>query len=207
MIAIIDYGMGNLRSVSKALEEVGAKVKVTSSASDIRKASKVVFPGVGSFADGMTELSKRGLVTPIKESIKDKKPFLGICLGLHLLFEKSEEAPGAKGLYILKGQVKKLPTFNGSKKLKIPHIGWNQIKLTKEGKKSSLFKDIKDNSFVYFVHSYYAQPKDASIVSTCTDYGISFCTSLVKDNIYATQFHPEKSQRVGLKILENFHKI
>ncbi len=207
MIAVIDYGMGNLRSVAKALEEIGAKIKVTSSANVIRKASKIVFPGVGSFYDGLKELSKRGLIKPIKSAIKDKKPFLGLCLGLQLLFEESQEAPNIKGLGILEGKIKRIPSEVNRKRLKVPHIGWNQIHLTERGKESRLFKGIKDGSFVYFVHSYVAIPEDSSIISTITEYGIKFCSSISKDNIYATQFHPEKSQEVGLKILKNFIEI
>lgn len=207
MIAVIDYGMGNIRSVSKALEKVGAKVKVTSKPIDIKRASKIVFPGVGSFANGMHELSRRNLILPIKESIKNKKPFLGLCLGLQLLFEKSQEAPRVKGLGILNGEVKKIPNLEKGTKLKVPHIGWNQIELTASGRESSLFKGIRGEPFVYFVHSYYAQPQDTSVITSLTDYGINFCSSLVKDNIFATQFHPEKSQKVGLQILKNFHRI
>lgn len=207
MIAIVDYGMGNLKSVSNAFEKLNAKVKVASDASDIEKASKIVFPGVGSFADGMLGLSKRGLISAIKSSIDKKKPFLGLCLGLQLLFAESEEAPQTEGLGILKGKVKKLPFISEDKKFKIPHIGWNHISLTKKGENSNLLSGIKEESFVYFAHSYYAEPEDISIIASTTEYSIRFCSSLIKDNIYATQFHPEKSQRVGLKILENFIRI
>lgn len=209
MIIVIDYGMGNLRSVVKAIEKVSNEtVRVSSSALDIRESSKMVFPGVGSFADGINELSKRNLIVPIKEAISNKKPFLGICLGLQLLFEESEEAPGIKGLGILKGKVKKFSkvTFSGEK-VKIPHIGWNNINLSKQDNSLALFKGIEDNSFVYFVHSYYAEPRDASIISSTADYGLSFCASIEKDNVYATQFHPEKSQEIGLKMLKNFCEV
>jgi imidazole glycerol-phosphate synthase subunit HisH len=207
MIAIIDYGMGNLKSVSKAFEELGAKVKIASCPADIEGASKVVFPGVGSFSNGLKGLTQRGLIEPIKVSIREEKPFLGLCLGLQLLFDESEEAPDEKGLGLLKGRVRKIPSLAEGKRIKIPHIGWNQLSLTEEGRKAPLFDGVKSGDFVYFVHSYIVEPEDESIITSTTDYAVDFCSSIKKDNIYATQFHPEKSQKVGLKILENFIRI
>jgi glutamine amidotransferase len=207
MIAVIDYGMGNLKSVSKAFDKLKADAKVTSNAEDIKKASKVVFPGVGSFEDGMEELNKRNLTVVLKDIISKGKPFLGLCLGLQLLFERSEEAPNAEGLGILKGKVKRFPLNINHKKLKVPHVGWNQIRFAQSTSKSKLLTGIEDGSFVYFVHSYYTLPEDEKIVTSTTEYGITFCSTIKKDNIYATQFHPEKSQKMGLKILENFARI
>ncbi|MCK4518963.1 MAG: imidazole glycerol phosphate synthase subunit HisH [Candidatus Omnitrophica bacterium] len=207
MIAVIDYGMGNLRSVSKALEKLGAEVRVTSNGADIESSSKLVFPGVGAFLDCMNGLKERELVSPIKEFIKSKKPFLGICMGLQLLFETSEEAPGTAGLGVLKGGVRRFSPVAGQEKLKVPHIGWNQIRFSGREKNLPLFRGVEDESFVYFVHSYYAVPNEPEITTTLTSYGVDFCSSLNKDNIYATQFHPEKSQSVGLKILENFCRL
>lgn len=209
MIAIIDYDMGNLKSVSKAFEAVGADVCITRDPKIIANADKVVLPGVGAFSHCMDNLKNYGLIDPIKQSIKSGKWFLGICLGLQLLFEESEEFGPVKGLGILKGSVAR---FNASRftnderrtTLKIPHMGWNQI--IKQGD-PILFKDIPDETSVYFVHSYYVKPTDTKIIATITNYGIDFCSSIQKDNIVATQFHPEKSQKWGLKILENFVKL
>jgi len=200
MIAVIDYGMGNLRSVQKALEEVGARTKVTSDASDIRRCSKVVFPGVGSFGDAMKELKRRGLIEPIKSAIADGKPFLGLCLGLQLLFEKSEEAPGVKGLSVLKGEVKRFRFPKGG--LKVPHMGWNSVKT-----KGRIFKGVPDGSYFYFVHSYYVKPKDKKVIIATTGYGIDFASGVASRNVYGLQFHPEKSQALGLKILKNFVRL
>ena len=211
MIVVIDYGMGNLHSVRKALEVVGARVKVSSRAEDISRADKIVFPGVGSFGEAMKELKKRKLIRPIKDAIAAGKPFLGLCLGLQLLFERSEESPGVKGLCVLKGEVKK---FNprgqgpGSKgqKLKVPHMGWNNIVHSSKFMVNSrkILKNIPNGSYVYFVHSYYAAPENKKDILTITDYGMKFASSVCKDNIYAFQFHPEKSQEIGLKMLKNF---
>ena len=200
MITVIDYGMGNLRSVSKALEFLGAKVKVSSSVSEVEKADKLVFPGVGAFSDCMDEVNKRNLQEPIKDFIKSGKPFLGICMGLQLLFESSEEAPGVEGLKILKGKVEKFKMPN----LKVPQIGWNQIELTAKGKANRLFNGIDNEEFFYFVHSYYAVPENEDIIIAKTNYGLDFCSAINSNNIFATQFHPEKSQKKGLKVLENF---
>lgn len=200
MIAVIDYGMGNLRSVQKALEVVGARTKVTSCPEDLGKCSKIVFPGVGSFGDAMKELDSRGLIEPITAAICRGKPFLGLCLGLQLLFEKSEEAPGVDGLCILRGEVKR---FRGIG-LKVPHMGWNDIK-KRPG--TPILKGVPNNSYMYFVHSYYVKPKDKGIILTSTDYGFAFVSGICKGNVYGFQFHPEKSQGIGLKLLENFVRL
>jgi glutamine amidotransferase len=207
MIAVIDYGMGNLRSVQKALEEAGAKTRVTSDPAVLRRCDKLVLPGVGAFGDAMKELRRRGLVDPIKNAIADGKIFLGLCLGLQLLFEKSEEAPGVKGLSVLKGEVKRFRfPKNG---LKVPHMGWNSVETgsSGQGPGSRILKGIPDGSYVYFVHSYYVKPKDKKAVLTTTDYGMDFVSGVCRDNIYGLQFHPEKSQALGLKLLENFVKL
>ena len=196
MIAIIDYGAGNLQSVKNALDYLKVDSIITSNAKDIIKAKKVIFPGVGSFGDGIRALYELDLVDPIMKVIEDNKPFLGICLGMEVLFEKSEESPGVEGLGIFGGRVKK---FKGS--LKIPHIGWNQIKIQKE---SVILEGIPDNSFFYFVHSYYAEPKDKEIALAKTDYGEEFVSAVEKGNIFALQFHPERSGDIGLRILKNF---
>ena len=204
MIAVIDYGMGNLRSVEKALENVGGKPKVTSRPEDLKKCEKLVFPGVGAFGPAMKELRRLKLVEPIREEIAAGKPFLGLCLGLQLLFDKSEEAPGIKGLGILKGESKRFR----SKALKVPHMGWNVIKESRDqGPGARILKGVPNGSFMYFVHSYYVKPKDRNIVLTTTDYGIKFVSGICRDNIYGFQFHPEKSQGLGLKILENFVRL
>jgi imidazole glycerol-phosphate synthase subunit HisH len=216
MIAVIDYGMGNLRSVQKALEVVGAKTKLTSLARDIKKASKIVFPGVGAFGEAMVELKKFDLIDPIKDAIRDGKPFLGLCLGLQLLFEKSEEDPGVKGLCMLEGESKRFVvsgqwSVDRKKKeiLKVPHMGWNSItRSTVHGPRSTkILSGVPNGSYMYFVHSYYVKPKDKSITLTTTDYGIDFVSGICKDNIYGLQFHPEKSQDLGLKILKNFVRM
>jgi len=214
MIAVIDYGMGNLRSVQKALEAVGGRVKVTSRPTELAKCDKLVFPGVGAFGDSMKELKRRGLVGPIKDAIAGGKPFLGLCLGLQLLFETSEEAPGVKGLGALKGDVRKFR----SRTLKIPHMGWNVITRTTnpahearggagDERRTTILKGVPNGSYMYFVHSYYVAPKDKSITLTTTDYGIKFISGIRKDNICGFQFHPEKSQALGLRILRNFVRL
>ena len=199
MIAIIDYGMGNIHSVQKALESMGAKTIVTNKPDEIKASDKAVLPGVGAFNDAMQELKTQNLISALNEHIKSKKIFLGICLGMQLLFEKSEEARKSKGLGILKGIVKR---FENKDNLKVPHMGWNQLKVKNSA--CPLLKDLADNSYVYFCHSYYPQPKNEGIIATTTDYGIDFTSVLWQDNIYGVQFHPEKSQEVGLKILRNF---
>jgi glutamine amidotransferase len=199
MIAIIDYGMGNIHSVQKALQLFGAKTKVTNKSEEIQASDKTVLPGVGAFDDAMLELKKLGLNLALNEYIKKGKPFLGICLGMQLLFEESEEASESKGLGILKGRVKR---FKETKGLKVPHMGWNQI--TKSKNECPLLKDIADNSYVYFCHSYYPKPSNENSIAATTDYGIEFSSVVWQDNVYGVQFHPEKSQKTGLKILENF---
>ena len=198
MIAIIDYDAGNIKSVEKALVSLGQEVVVTRDAETILNADKVILPGVGSFGDAMGKLHDYQLVDVIWQVVKKQTPFLGICLGLQLLFESSEETPGVDGLGILKGKIVKIPE-NGE--LKIPHMGWNSLKLQKEGR---LFADLPQDSYVYFVHSYYLQAEEEEIVKATTDYSTCIHASVEKDNVFACQFHPEKSSDVGLKILENF---
>ncbi|MGN0385856.1 MAG: imidazole glycerol phosphate synthase subunit HisH [Lachnospiraceae bacterium] len=197
MIAIIDYDAGNIKSVAKALEYLGEVPVVTRDKDILRKADKVILPGVGSFGDAMHKLHEYDLVEVIKEIIENKTPFLGICLGLQLLFESSEESPGVSGLEILKG---KIVRFSEENNLKIPHIGWNSLSYPKKG---TLFEGIAENSYVYFVHSYYLQAEEDVVVAT-SEYGNLIHASVEKDNLFACQFHPEKSSEVGLGILRNF---
>lgn len=201
MIAIIDYDAGNLKSVEKALVSLGEEVLVSRDSSEILEADKVILPGVGSFGDAMNNLDKFNLVDTIKKVADNKTPFLGICLGLQLLFKESDETPGAQGLDILPGKIAKIPPCEG---VKIPHMGWNSLDIT-EGAK--LFKGIKPNPYVYFVHSYYLQAYDEDIVAATTNYSTLIHASVEKDNIFACQFHPEKSSEVGLKILKNFASL
>ncbi|MDD5027569.1 MAG: imidazole glycerol phosphate synthase subunit HisH [Candidatus Omnitrophica bacterium] len=198
MIAIIDYGMGNIHSVKKALELYGAKTKVSNNPREISSCRKIILPGVGAFGEAAQELEKQGLAALIKDEIKNRKPFLGICLGMQLLFEKSEEANKCPGLGIIRGEVKKFPVSD----LKVPHMGWNQLK--QEIDSCPLLKGIAGGSYVYFCHSYYPQPKEAAVVAATTGYGMNFASIVWQDNVYGAQFHPEKSQGVGLKMLENF---
>ncbi|MFH1612587.1 MAG: imidazole glycerol phosphate synthase subunit HisH [bacterium] len=198
MIAIINYEMGNLKSVSKAFNFIGAKVKITSCPDDIIQAKAVILPGVGAFYRGMENLKKLKLDKAIYTAIEQNKPFLGICLGLQLLFTQTEEHGIHQGLNIIKGNVKKLPST-----VKIPHMGWNQIKHQQSNK---IFTNIPNDSYVYFVHSFYVEPEDKSIISTTTNYGLEFASSINKANIFAFQFHPEKSEMLGLKILRNFYE-
>ena len=201
MIAIIDYDMGNLRSVAKAFEKVGATAAVTRDPKAILNASHVVLPGVGAFKDCMRNLDEYGLIDPIIKSIESGKPFLGICLGLQLLFDESMEFGRHKGLGVIKGKVVRFPEGTG---LKVPHMGWNEANKRKD---SPLLSGIEDDTFFYFVHSYYAVPEDRSVDLTTTGYGLDFTSSIMKDNIMACQFHPEKSQKPGLKVLENFSRM
>ena len=194
-IVIIDYGMGNLHSVNKALKYVGAEVEVTSEATKIAKADKVILPGVGAFGDCMLNLEKYGLVPVIKETLASGKPFLGICLGLQLLFEGSEEAPGIQGLGFFKGQVEKIKTD-----LKVPHMGWNSLILKTP---SPLLTKAADG-YVYFVHSFHAVPEDKAIITAVCNYGIEVTAAVGRANVQAVQFHPEKSSKVGLGILQAF---
>ncbi|TKS61354.1 MAG: imidazole glycerol phosphate synthase subunit HisH [Nitrospira sp.] len=198
MIAIIDYGMGNLRSVSKAFEAVGHQAIVTRDAASIKNASHVVLPGVGAFGDCMANLERYGLIEPIKATIQSGKPFLGICLGLQLLFTESEEFGTHKGLGIISGRVRRFATDQA---LKVPHMGWNQVNVQR---KCPLFEGIANGSNWYFVHSYFVDPTDRQIAATTTTYSIPFVSSIWKDNIVACQFHPEKSQAVGLRLIKNF---
>jgi len=200
MIAIIDYDAGNLKSVAKALEFLSAPCIVTRDREEILKADKVILPGVGNFGDCMEKLSNYGLIPVIKEVVSKGTPFLGICLGFQLLFESSDEAPGVDGLGLLPGKIIRIPENDG---LKIPQIGWNSLELCNNGR---LFKEIKDGSYVYFVHSYYLD-SDESFVKAKTPYGISLSVSVEKDNVFGTQFHPEKSGDIGLKILKNFLEL
>jgi glutamine amidotransferase len=196
-VIVVDYGMGNLRSVSKALESLGASVRVSSKPADVAAAERVVLPGVGAFPAAMRELAARGLVEPIKAAIASARPYLGICLGLQLLFERSEEGDGGPGLGVLQGTVRR---FAGQG-LKVPHIGWNQVSARAD---CPLMWGVPHGSFVYFVHSYYGEPADRAVVAGETEYGGRFASLLWRDRLFATQFHPEKSQAIGLKLLKNF---
>ena len=201
MIAIIDYDAGNLRSVEKALEAIGQEAVVTRDRNEILSSDKVILPGVGSFGDAMGRLNEYGLVNTIHEVVDSGKPFLGICLGLQLLFRRSDESDGVEGLSILPGEILRIPDAPG---IKIPHIGWNSLKVS-EG--ARLFEGLGENPYVYFVHSFYLEAADSSIVTATTEYGTRIHASVEKDNIFACQFHPEKSSRIGLKILRNFVDI
>lgn len=201
MIAIVDYGMGNLRSVQKGLERVGCRVEVTRDVAQILRADGVVLPGVGAFSACMENLRRFGLVEPMRRVVLDKKPFLGICLGFQLLFSESEEFGPQKGLDLFPGRVVGFPQENG---LKVPHMGWNRIGKRKE---SPFLEGIADGAFVYFVHSYYVAPEDESVIATTTEYGTRFVSSIATDNLFACQFHPEKSQEIGLRILANFARF
>ena len=201
MIAIIDYDAGNLKSVEKALVSLGEEVLVSRDSSEILQADKVILPGVGSFGDAMNNLDKFGLVDTIKQVTGNGTPFLGICLGLQLLFKESDETPGAEGLDILPGKILKIPAKDG---FKIPHMGWNSLDV-KPGAK--LFKGLEGNPYVYFVHSYYLKAADENIVAASTEYTTHIHASVESGNVFACQFHPEKSSEVGLKILKNFASL
>ena len=206
MIAIIDYGVGNLRSVAKAFEFLGVSAQVTSAPAVVEEADRVVLPGVGAFGKSMESLEKAGMVPAVHKVIASGRPFLGICLGLQLLFEESFEVFGTdtasfKGLGIFPGQVLRFPTSE----LKVPQIGWNQIRVTQ--KENPLFFKVADGSFVYFVHSYYVKPADVRLTACETQYGIDYCSGVTRANVFAVQFHPEKSSRVGLQILRNFAEL
>ena len=199
MIAIIDYGMGNLTSVEKAVKFLGGRARVTSDPAVVAKAKAVVFPGVGAFGEAMAELRKRRLVDPIVGSIRAGTPFLGLCLGLQLLFSSSEESPGVKGLGVLPGRVRKFPTRAG---LKVPHMGWNQLE---KADGNRLLAGVPDGAFMYFVHSFFAAPESSEAVVATTEYGCRFPSVVSNgERLWATQFHPEKSQKWGLRILKNF---
>ena len=201
MIAIIDYDAGNLKSVEKALKYLGQDVIVSRDSSEILQADKVILPGVGSFGDAMNNLDHFNLVDTIKKVAEKNTPFLGICLGLQLLFEKSDETPGAERLGILKGEILRIPPKEG---LKIPHMGWNSLNIKPQAR---LFDGIANNSYVYFVHSYYLKAEDENIVAASTEYSTHIHASVESGNIFACQFHPEKSSDVGLRILKNFASL
>ncbi|WP_456465966.1 imidazole glycerol phosphate synthase subunit HisH [Persephonella sp.] len=198
MITVVDYGMGNLRSVSKALEKVGLEVKVSSDPKDVDNAKGIVVPGVGAFGDAMHNLERLGLLQPVLRSIQKGKPYLGICLGLQILFEYGYEFGEHKGLGVLKGKVIR---FENKENFKVPHMGWNQIWIKQ---KEGLFTNIRDGEYFYFVHSFYAVPSENMDIASSTDYIVDFCSAVQKENVWAVQFHPEKSQKAGLKLLENF---
>ena len=201
MIAILDYDAGNIKSVEKALQLLGEETVLTRDRDTILSAEKVILPGVGAFGDAMANLEKFGLVDVIHEVVDRGIPFLGICLGLQLLFESSEESPGVKGLGVLKGRILRIPEAEG---LKIPHMGWNSLHIQNKGR---LFKDIPEDTYVYFVHSYYLQAEDEQIVKATCEYGTTIHASVEAGNVFACQFHPEKSSRFGLQILKNFAAI
>ncbi len=201
MIAIIDYDAGNLKSVEKALLALGQESVITRDFKTILEADKVILPGVGAFSDAMQNLKKYELDRVIHEVVEKRTPFLGICLGLQLLFEESEESPGVEGLHVLDGKILRIPDQEG---LKIPHIGWNSLELQNGGR---LFEGIQKNPYVYFVHSYYLKAAQPDIVKATTEYSTRIDASVEKDNVFACQFHPEKSSAIGLKMLENFAKI
>ncbi len=217
MIAIVDYGMGNLRSVQKALEYLGAEAHITSDPATIRSAEGVVLPGVGAFGSAMQRLDEAGLTPALRQVIEAGKPFLGICLGLQLLFESSEESPGVQGLSVLRGRVagfRKGQWAVGTRQsaqqnfsLPVPQIGWNAIRLGTRTTTNPLWRGVPDGSYVYFVHSYYAEPAEPEIISATTLYGIEFTSAVSKGALHAVQFHPEKSSHVGLAILRNFLEI
>ena len=197
MIAIIDYDAGNLKSVEKAFQFLGVEAKITSSAEEIFGADKIILPGVGAFGDAMEKLNNSGLSEVIREAVRRKIPLLGICLGLQLLFEASEESPGVDGLSVLKGKIIRIPDKEG---FKVPHIGWNSLKINPESK---LFAGIPEDSYVYFVHSYYLVAEEP-IVAATTDYVVDIHAAVEKEHVFACQFHPEKSGDIGLKLLKNF---
>ena len=201
MIVIIDYDAGNIKSVEKAFQYIGEEIVVSRDKDEILRADKVVLPGVGAFGDAMQKLKDYDLINTIYDVVDRKTPFLGICLGLQLLFESSDETPGVKGLGILPGEILRIPERRG---FKIPHIGWNSLELTNNGR---LFQGIDEQSYVYFVHSYYLKAGEDRIVKASTEYVAHIHASVEKDNVFACQFHPEKSGDVGLKILKNFAKL
>lgn len=206
MIAIIDYGMGNLRSVQKGFEKIGAEAVITADPQVVLEADKVVLPGVGAFRDCMHNLEQAGFVEPILRVITEGRPFLGICVGMQLLFTDSVEFGLYRGLNIIPGHVLRFPDDMtiAAEKLKVPQMGWNQLHFER---RPPAFEGVADGSNVYFVHSYYVKPDNDDVIATTTDYGLEFCSAIWKDNIVATQFHPEKSQDVGLQILKNFAEM
>ena len=201
MISIIDYDAGNIKSVEKALAHLGEEAVITRDRDTILASDKVILPGVGAFGDAMAKLKEYGLVEVIHEVVDRNIPFLGICLGLQLMFESSEESKGVAGLGLLKGHILRIPEKEG---LKIPHMGWNNIKVRED---SRLFKNLPENPFVYFVHSYYLKAEDETVVAATTDYSVNIHAAVEKDNLFACQFHPEKSSDTGLQILKNFIEL
>jgi imidazole glycerol-phosphate synthase subunit HisH len=199
MIAIVDYGVGNLRSVQKALERVGAEAVVTGEPGELARARAVVLPGVGAFGDGVAQLWARGLFQPVLHQVEAGKPLLGICLGMQLLFEESEEMGQHRGLGLLPGRVVRFPEGD----LKVPHIGWNQLRVSED----PLLAGIKDGSYAYFVHSYYVAPAQPGDVLATTEYGVQFAAVVGRGQVWGAQFHPEKSQEVGLRLLQNFARL
>lgn len=205
-ITIIDYGMGNLRSVHKAIEQLGFSACVTDDPKTLAQAGHLVLPGVGAFKDCMDQLRAGGFIEPIQRHVQAGRPFLGICLGLQLLFSESEEFGRHQGLDLIPGRVVRFSADMraGGEELKVPHMGWNRIAIERP---APIYRGVQEGAFVYFVHSYYVVPEDPAVVATTTDYGIRFCSSIWRDNLMATQFHPEKSQQVGLAILKNFGEL
>jgi glutamine amidotransferase len=197
-VVIVDYGVGNLRSAQKAFERLGEAAEIISDADRIASAEAVVLPGQGAFGTCMHNLTAAGLVEPVVQAARSGRPFLGICVGMQLLFDESEESPGVKGLGVFGGRVVR---FARDAERKVPHMGWNQLRLVR---KPAALADVPDGSWVYFLHSYFPQPADESIVATTTSYGIDFVSSVARDNVYAGVFHPEKSQRVGLALVQGF---
>jgi len=208
-IAIIDYGMGNLRNVQKAFEHMGIEACISSVPTDLDRADGWVLPGVGAFGDAMDNLHAAGLVEPIRRGVMQGKPLLGICLGLQLLFEESNEMGQHRGLGVLSGRVIRFEDGmeHADQTLKVPHVGWNQFHITEEGAASVLLEGVSNGSYAYFVHSYYVVPADPSVVLASTDYGIDFASVVGRGNVFGAQPHPEKSQEVGLKLLQNFARI
>ena len=201
MIAIIDYGAGNIQSVAKALKHIGCDCIVTRDKDEILRADGAVLPGVGSFGDTVDSLNQFGIKDTVREYIQSGKPFLGICLGMQLLFPASEESPGAEGLGVYEGSISRIPNGDG---LKIPHMGWNSLSINP---KSRLFRGIEANPYVYFVHSFFLHAADRELVAATTDYGVTIDAAVERGNVFATQFHPEKSGETGLRILRNFAGI
>ena len=202
MIAIVDYGAGNLRSVQKGFEKNGVDARITDDPAMIRRADGVVLPGVGAFRDCHDGIAARGLTDVVLESISSGKPFLGICVGLQLLFTESEEGGHHRGFDVIRGSVQRFPSSDDRK---VPHMGWNQIEIVRND--CPLFNGVESGSFVYFVHSYYVNPTEEAVIVCATEYGVTFCSAVWRDNLFGVQFHPEKSQQVGLGILENFAQI
>lgn len=201
MIAIVDYGLGNLRSVQKALEKVGHAATITTDPADVARAERVILPGVGASADALAAVRSQGLEGPLKDFIASGRPFLGVCLGLQMLYDWSYEDGEHRGLGVLPGKVVR---FDVPAELKVPHMGWNQVRFAH---RPPIFEGIEEGAYFYFVHSYHVVNEDPSAIATETDYGGAFCSSVWRDNLFATQFHPEKSQAVGLRLLKNFAEL